>query len=68
MTDVDDLIPVSEVPWHVPMVRSKHIHADTAKRWTTQGLRGVLLPRKLVGGRWMVSLKDLKKFLKETQK
>ena len=42
---IDDLIPVSEVPWHVPMVRSKHIHADTAKRWTTQGLRGVLLPR-----------------------
>ena len=66
MTDINDMIPSAEVVFHLPLVRNRHRHPDTIKRWAKDGLKGVKLRRIDVAGRWFVSLTDLEEFRRAT--
>lgn len=52
MFDPDSEIPIFlvDVPDVLPRRNGKKIHVSTPHRWSTTGLRGVILPTFLIGG------------------
>ena len=37
-------------------------HRSSCARWASTGVRGRVLPAKMINGRWMATLEDVKKF------
>ena len=64
-TDIhaDSAVPFSEVPDLIPKRRGKKVHYSTIYRWATKGVRGRVLPSRLVGGIRYTTVADLKEFL-----
>lgn len=59
--DVDDSVPISEVPRHVPGRRRPH--KSTIHRWWTRGVKGVKLKTCMIAGRRYTQLAWLDEFL-----
>ena len=58
----ESLIPVNEIPSHVP----GRIHLATGWRWIQRGCRGVKLETVLVGGRRYCSREAIHRFIEAT--
>ncbi len=58
----DTLIPVSEIPSHLP----GKVHVATVWRWIQRGCRGVRLETCLIGGRRHSSIEALQTFVDQT--
>ena len=64
----ESLIPVSEIPTHVPRNTrtGKKAHLATGWRWIQRGCRGVKLETVLFGGKRYTSLEALQRFVEAT--
>lgn len=62
--DADALIPISEVPKHLPLDRrGKRVHLASVHRWIHKGVAGRRLPAIKIGGRVYVHSEALHRFL-----
>ena len=64
MFDPDSEIPIFlvDVPDVLPRRNGKKIHVSTPHRWSTTGLRGVILSTFLIGGLRATTRQDLSNF------
>lgn len=46
-----------------PRHNGRAVHRDTVYRWTTEGMRGVVLRRFLVGGQWHTTREELARWV-----
>jgi hypothetical protein len=59
---MENLRALAEVPGVLPANRGRPIHISSVYRWTTSGVRGVVLETVQVGGRRLTSLEALQRF------
>lgn len=62
-TSTETLIPIREIPDHVPGSR---VHSATVWRWVLTGCRGVILETVFVGGKRYTSKAAIGRFIEET--
>lgn len=62
-TSKETLIPIREIPDHVPGSR---VHCATIWRWVLTGCRGVILETCFVGGKRYTSKAAIGRFIEET--
>ena len=63
----ESAIPFSEVPNLIPRRRGKKVHYSTVYRWATKGVRGRVLPSRLVGGIRYTTVAELNQFLEASR-
>jgi len=60
----EQVIPLKEVPHHLPKRKGKRTHYQTVYRWATKGSNGKILASVKVGGIRYTSLEALQTFLR----
>ena len=60
----ETLISLAEAAKYIPRGKRKRLHASTVYRWTTNGVRGVVLESIQCGGTRYTSLEALDRFFK----
>ena len=58
----ESLVSLAEAPKHIPRRKGKKVHSSTPYRWTTNGVRGVVLESIQCGGTRYTSLEALDRF------
>ena len=64
----DDLIPIREVPDHLPRHNGKKIHISAVYRWMQRGRNGVTLEYIQIGGRRYTTAEALQNFFEAASK
>lgn len=59
----ESLLPLTEVPRHLPLRKGKRTHYSTIYRWATKGVRGHVLESALVGGLRYTTHEALERFV-----
>jgi hypothetical protein len=58
----ETLVPLSELPNHIPPRNGRKVSIATCYRWSITGVRGVRLETAQVGGQRVTSLEALQRF------
>ena len=59
----EKLLPLNEVPRHLPLRKGKRTHYSTIYRWATKGVRGHVLESVLIGGIRYTTHEALERFV-----